>query len=51
MTDAEFKMDYYLEVVSSFLSIGENSNLFCQKNSKNKIIATMRNYENNLRKN
>ena len=42
MTDAEFKIDYYLEVVSSFLSTGEIANLFGQKNDKNAIIATMR---------
>ena len=42
MTDAEFKIDYYLEVVSSFLSTGEIANLFGQKNDKNTIIATMR---------
>jgi dynein heavy chain len=42
MTDAEFKIDYYLEVVSSFLATGEIANLFNQKNDKNTIIATMR---------
>ena len=42
MTDAEFKIDYYLEVVSSFLATGEIANLFGQKNDKNAIIATMR---------
>ena len=35
-------MDYYLEVVSSFLSTGEIANLFEQKNDKNTIISTMR---------
>ena len=42
MTDAEFKIDYYLEVVSSFLATGEIANLFGQKNDKNAIIATCR---------
>ena len=42
MTDAEFKIDYYLEVVSSFLATGEIANLFGQKNDKNAIIATTR---------
>lgn len=43
MTDAEFKIDYYLEAVSSFLSTGEIANLFNQKNDKNAVIAAMRN--------
>ena len=39
MTDAEFKIDYFLEAVSSFLATGEISNLFGQKADKNNIIS------------
>ena len=42
MTDAEFKKDYFLEAVSSFLATGEIANLFGQKADKNNIISIMR---------
>lgn len=42
MTDTRFKIDYYLEVASSFLSTGEIANLLGEKNDKNTIITIMR---------
>ncbi|MCQ2817037.1 MAG: hypothetical protein MJ252_07210, partial [archaeon] len=42
MTDAEFKIDYFLEAVSSFLATGEISNLYGQKTEKNNVISNMR---------
>lgn len=42
MTDAELKLDSFLETVSSFLATGEIANLFAKKEEKQSINASTR---------
>jgi dynein heavy chain len=43
MTDAELKLDSFLETISSFLATGEIANLYPKKDEKNDILSLARN--------